>query len=67
MECINNKIVNYNNIIRYKYNNLFTYKPVDEPEIIILKENKDCSCPENQNKITKTQESVNLALRKKQC
>jgi hypothetical protein len=62
---VNNKIEKYGTIIRYKYNNLFTYKPVDEPEIIIIKENKDCSCPQNQEKITKTQETINMALRKR--
>ena len=39
-------------------------KPPDPPTIVVLTDG-DCSCPENESKITKTQEALNTAMRNK--
>jgi hypothetical protein len=57
-------IQDYDKIARYNYATLFTRKPDDPPTIIVLTDG-DCSCPENESKITKTQEALNTAMRNK--
>ena len=57
-------IQDYDKIARYNYATLFTLKPPDPPTIVVLTDGA-CSCPENESKITKTQEALNTAMRNK--
>lgn len=56
-------IKDYNKITRYLYGVLYINAPIEKPTLIIFDDEGMCSCPENQNSITKTQEKLNYKMR----
>jgi hypothetical protein len=56
-------IEQYEKINKYRYGTIFPESPYISPVIIILQDEGLCSCPENENSITKSQELTNYKRR----